>query len=194
MKFPIDSEYQDISFIPPFGTEGESGRNSIELVLQTRDPNINSDLAWSDEKVLASGILGAPAPVSPMPPVVSPVGAVVTPSVVIRPNVTSVRISRATRAESEIRRQGPQIGSVVDLGRIESGVVVDVGVVGTMFDPVIWQTTVTVPNVGNKPARIAVREYERYYTDRTVPERRGSSTYRRRVVEERLVYTAFFDL
>jgi hypothetical protein len=203
MKFPIDSEYQDISFIPPFGTEGESGRNSVELVLQTRDPNIDSDLAWSDEKVLASGILGAPAPASPVPPVVSAVDRVLTSSVTVQPRVTSVtvqpreasvRISRATRAGSERRRQGPQIGSVVDLGRVDAGVVVDIGHIGTMFDPVIWQTTVTVPNVGNKPARIVVREYERYYTDRTVPEGRGSSTYRRRVVEERLVYTAFFDL
>lgn len=48
--------------------------------------------------------------------------------------------------------------------------------------------------VGNKPARIVVREYERYYTDRTVHEHRAGATRRRRVVEERLVYTAFFSL
>jgi hypothetical protein len=53
---------------------------------------------------------------------------------------------------------------------------------------------VTLPNVGDKPARLAVREYERYYTDRTVPEFRAGAVRQRRVVEERLVYTAFFDL
>jgi len=48
--------------------------------------------------------------------------------------------------------------------------------------------------VSGKPARLAVREYERYYTDRTIPESRGGATHKRRVVEERLVYTAFFNL
>jgi len=48
--------------------------------------------------------------------------------------------------------------------------------------------------VGGKPARLVVREYERYYTDRTIPEVRGGVTHKRRVVEERLVYTAFFNL
>ena len=34
----------------------ETGRNKVELVLQTRDPAIDSDLAWRDERVLASGL------------------------------------------------------------------------------------------------------------------------------------------
>ena len=45
-----------------------------------------------------------------------------------------------------------------------------------------------------KPARLVVREYERYDTDRTIPEFRAGATGKRRVVEERLVYTAFFGL
>jgi len=39
-----------------------------------------------------------------------------------------------------------------------------------------------------------VREYERYYTDSTVPEQRAGAVRQRRVVEERLVYSAVFDL
>jgi hypothetical protein len=70
---------------------------------------------------------------------------------------------------------------------------VDDVVVGPIFDPALWQTTVTLPDTAGKPARLAVREFERYYTDRTIPEQRGG-TQQRRVVEERLVYTAFFTL
>jgi hypothetical protein len=187
MMFPIDSEYQDISFVPPFGASGESGRNSVELVLQTRDPNIDSDLAWSDAQVLASSVLGTPAPPSPIPPVVSPVGSVVggVPSVA-RPTVTPGRGAAPARRD-------PSAGTAVDLGRLEAPVV-EIGPIGTLIDPVVWEATVTLPNVGNKPARLAVREYERYYTDRTVPQKRGDQTFRRRVVEERLVYTELFDL
>ncbi len=66
--------------------------------------------------------------------------------------------------------------------------------IGRQIDSVIWQSTVTLLEVGGKPARLVVREYERYYTDRTIPEVRGGVTHKRRVVEERLVYTAFFNL
>ncbi|PKP63561.1 MAG: hypothetical protein CVT86_04895, partial [Alphaproteobacteria bacterium HGW-Alphaproteobacteria-8] len=54
-KFPIDSEYTDVSF--RLG-EHETGLNRAELVLQTRDPAIASDLAWRDEKVLLDAPLG----------------------------------------------------------------------------------------------------------------------------------------
>ena len=201
MKFPRESEYQGISFPPPFGASGETGRNSIELVLQTREPNIDSDLAWSDVQTLASGVLGQPPAPAPQPPVVSTVGGV-TGSVlrpplpgstsVLRPNVTPGRITRQGSAGT--RPQNTTLGPTVDLGRIEAGAIVDIGPVGTMFDPAIWAATVKIPEVGDKPARIVVREYERYYTDRTVPENRAGATQRRRVVEERLVYTAFFSL
>ena len=67
-------------------------------------------------------------------------------------------------------------------------------VIGPIYDPALWQTTVTLPNTGGKPARVAVREFKRYYTDRTIPEVRAGATRQRRVVEERLVYTAFFNL
>ena len=43
MKWPLDSEYQDISFPPPLGQGGETGRNKVELVLQTRDPALDTD-------------------------------------------------------------------------------------------------------------------------------------------------------
>ncbi|HTE46975.1 MAG TPA: hypothetical protein VK636_17130, partial [Gemmatimonadaceae bacterium] len=74
------------------------------------------------------------------------------------------------------------------------GQVTDIGGILEVLDPAIWQTTVTLPDVGGKPARLVVREYERYFTDHTIPEVRAGATHLRRVVEERLVYTAMFDL
>lgn len=66
--------------------------------------------------------------------------------------------------------------------------------IAPLLDPTVWQATVTMPATGSQPARLVVREFERYYTDRTVPDRRGAQTYRTRVVEERLVYSEFFPL
>ncbi len=111
-------------------------------------------------------------------------------------------VQRAASATATVRdRLGRRVDltTSVDLGAV--GANVDIAIGGTtapaiidLIDPPLWKTTVTLPGTGDKPARVAVREYERYYTDRTVPERKGNRTHRRRVVEERLVYTAFFDL
>ncbi|MCG6875314.1 MAG: hypothetical protein LJE97_09520, partial [Betaproteobacteria bacterium] len=190
MKWPLDSEYQDVSFIPPFGQSGESGRNRVELVLQTRDPNLDTDLAWSDVKVLSSSV---PTPVS---------GGLVFGAVeAVQPSAQPVR--RAASGTATVRdRLGRRIdlGTAVNLGSVGADMSSAIGgdISATSFvdlvDPAIWKATVTLPDSGGKPARVAVREYERYYTDRTVPEKRGGQTFRRRVVEERLVYTAFFDL
>jgi hypothetical protein len=180
MQFPLDSEYQDISFIPLPGQATETGRNKVELVLQTRDPALDSDLAWSDVKVLASSLLAPASAVTT--PVLQPAGPITAP--VVRPTTV------AAPGPATVQRLAE---------RIELATAVNVGVVGPidvgrLIDPVIWQTTVTLPDVAGKPARLAVREYERYYTDRTIPEVRAGATRKRRVVEERLVYTAFFNL
>ena len=62
-----------------------------------------------------------------------------------------------------------------------------------LFDPALWKGTVSLPAL-NKPSRLAIREFKRYYSDRTVPEHQGGRTLQRRVVEERLVYAEFFAL
>jgi hypothetical protein len=190
MKWPLDSEYQDVSFIPPFGIGGETGRNKVELVLQTRDPNLDTDLAWSDLKVLASSMV---APVSGGGLVLGTAGAA---PLGLQP------VQRGASATATVRdRLGRRVDltTSVNLGAV--GANVDIAIGGTtgpafvdLIDPPLWKTTVTLPGTGDKPARVAVREYERYYTDRTVPETRGNRAHRRRVVEERLVYTAFFEL
>jgi len=62
-----------------------------------------------------------------------------------------------------------------------------------LIDPTLWTGSVTLPALTG-PSRLAVREFERYYSDRTVPEQRGNQRLQRRVVEERLVYAEFFAL
>jgi hypothetical protein len=209
MQWMLDSQYLDVSFVPPFGL-GETGRNKVDLVLQTRDPAIESDLAWTDASVLGSTIVApAGAVLEPVPfPVPFPVLSESDPgttrpgpasSTTLQPGRTvDLRMSGDTPAsvrDSLGRRL--DFASAVDLGNItvaESPNAVDTGILGPIVDPAIWETTVTLPNVSDKPARLVVREYERYYTDRFVPEMVGGTMRQRRVVEERLVYTAFFDL
>lgn len=189
MKWPLDSEYQDISFPPPLGQGGETGRNKVELVLQTRDPALDTDLAWSDLKVLASSLL---APAAAVPgPVVQPVSPVVTTTgrraAAAPAAIVPERLGEKMALAAPVRPGAPGVGAI-DVGGIGG---IDIG---RLIDSVIWQSTVTLLEVGGKPARLVVREYERYYTDRTIPEVRGGVTHKRRVVEERLVYTAFFNL
>jgi hypothetical protein len=62
-----------------------------------------------------------------------------------------------------------------------------------LIDSALRSGSVTLPAL-IRPSRLAIREFERYYSDRSVPEQRGNQTLQRRVVEERLVYAEFFAL
>ena len=198
MLFSVDSAYIGISFPPLLGQQPESGRNKVELVIQTRDLAIDSDLAWTDLKILASSLVP--------PPMTSGIGR--------PPGAITARRSTAPATVRDGLGQRMEFSQSVNLGPVTAvaagaagtsaggsavepaavAVPVDDVVVGPIFDPALWQTTVTLPDTAGKSARVVVREFERYYTDRTIPEVRGGGTQQRRVVEERLVYTAFFTL
>ena len=76
-----------------------------------------------------------------------------------------------------------------------TGVITLTPIIATnILDPAIWNVSVDLTNTGGKPARLMLREFERYYTDRTVGEKRGTTIYQRRFVEERLVYASIFDI
>jgi hypothetical protein len=185
LQFGLDSPYIGISFPPLPGQAVETGRNRVELVLQTRDTAIASDLAWSDVSVLASSVVPQAVQTGSLPGggIAQPVTSPGTP--------TTIRDGLARRlAPSTAIDHGPS--RAVD--QPIAGPLVDSERIGPLADPAIWEATVTIPDAAGKPARVAVREFERYYTDRTVPEVRAGATRRRRVVEERLVYTAFFNL
>jgi hypothetical protein len=100
------------------------------------------------------------------------------------------RVDLATAVD--LGRRVPRAGGVdVTSVAVREGLELNLG---ALLDPAVWESTVALPDTGGRKARVVVREYERYYTDRTVPEVGAGATRRRRVVEERLVYTAFFDL
>lgn len=188
-----DSAHIGISLIPQPGTEIESGRNRIELVLQSRDPQIDSDLAWSDVKVLASGLAlppGATVDRVPGGVFVSPAGSssghaakASAPSIKVKPSVVPTN----TKPFTVLDRLG-------EIQRFERELNVTLPPVFELFDPAIWQGRATFSATDPAPYRLVVREFERYYTDRTIPERHGNRVLQRRVVEERLVYTEFFPI
>ena len=91
--------------------------------------------------------------------------------------VVETRAGRSVTLDATLRRNLGAIGSVTSL-----------------LDPAIWNVSEDLMNTGNKPARLMLREFERYYTDRTVGEKRGSTTVQRRFVEERLVYACVYEL
>ncbi|WP_119419141.1 hypothetical protein [Desertibaculum subflavum] len=185
MKFPVDSEYQDISFIQ--GAH-ETGRNRVELVLQTRDPAIDSDLAWSDTATLGNAIVGeGDSGTNPGGIFAEPFVAAAATRVVQPRAGSAVRLASEVELQAAVGIRDRVAGGPVVAGPIVTGPIVT-------LDPPIWTATVTVPGTGGKPGRLVLREFERYYTDRTVPENRAGAVRRRRVIEERLVYAAIFDL
>lgn len=183
MRLINDSAHVGISLIPKPGTEIESGRNRVELVLQTRDPQIDSDLAWSDVQVLASGLALPPgATVDRVPGGVFS-GAAGTATA--QPQPTAVPMH--TKPVTVLDRLG-------EIQRFDREINVTLPPVFELFDPAIWQGRATFSATDPLPYRLVLREFERYYTDRTVPERHGDKVLARRVVEERLVYTEFFPV
>lgn len=205
-----DGPYTNVSVVPPPGAALESGRNRVELVLQTRDPAIDSDLAWSDMSTLASSL--AVPPGGKVDTNGSPIFQVHAVPVADTPVTRPGRLGDPITFDTKVQRKASAgVSAGMSTGAItnaKSSVPITVaGTVPTtvpnipvipippgLFDPVIWQAGVPLPDVGGKPARLVLREFERYYTDRTVPEQHGSSTWRRRVVEERLVYAEIFPL
>ena len=207
MTYTNDSAHLGISFVPAPGTQLESGRNKFELVLQTRSAAIDSDLAWSDAQTLASALAVPPgASVETVPgPLPRGTGAQALPSLfdeAAQPAPTQVTrsgsLGELQRFEDRLAldTDGARAGSsTLQASTITSATsVVQPGIVqAERLDPVIWQASVTVPAFSGE-GRLVLREFERYYTDRTIPDRRGDNTYRKRVVEERLVYSEFFPL
>ena len=88
------------------------------------------------------------------------------------------------------------LGGTANTGLIgQTGQVGQVGEIPGMFDPAVWSQKVRLPlPMPNFKHRLMLREFERFYTDRTVPEQSTSGPRRRVVVEERLVYAEVFAL
>jgi hypothetical protein len=190
---PADSPYASapLGRVPP-GMTVEMGDNRVELVLQTRDPAIDSDLAWRDEGVLATG------PAQPGS------GILVRPRVVPGPAqpesdsqiVVDLRSGPGVRFDRSEPRDLNGQGGLVD--KLDGPSAVLPGSILPLLDPAFWEKRVTLPADAQGPlARLVLREFERYYSDQSVQEARLSlqqNAPRRRVVNERLVYAEYFTL
>ena len=182
MQFPVDSEYQDISIIPG---PHETGRNRVELVLQTRDPAIDSDLAWEDSSILASHVVGAEANSSSSGILLEPIGlgASVRDRTAIR-----TRMAKAVR-EAAVKSFETRSGGTVRLDpSIELERIPGIDVPTFELDPPFWEASVTIGPAGDRPRRLMLREFERFYSDHTKSEQKAGATRQRRVIEERLVF------
>lgn len=199
MRLHNDSAHLGISLIPSPGTALEAGRNRVELVLQRRDPSIDSDLAWSDVSVLASGIAqpgGAPTDIANPGAFVVNAGSGSAASSGATASVAAPAASGGVAAKSVTSVSGTAVMRPDRLGQLHrfEPELIAVPPVFELVDPAIWTGRGAMPAASTAPQRLVLREYERYYADRTVPEKRGNQTLRRRVVEERLVYTEFIPL
>jgi hypothetical protein len=211
-----ESPYADMSPRPGFGSTGETGRNRVELVLQTRDPALDSDLAWTDSAVLGSGLVGtAPADGPGLGPIpINPIGPPVVPPEVLNPGGTvqpvnplqdvpvRTRAGRTLRFDRTVPRDAtPRIASALAAPTTMTtrggpiGELAGLSPRWPLIDPPVWSLAATLPPLPtDRPARLMVREFERFYTDRTVPENTSGMVHRRVVVEERLVYAEVFSL
>jgi hypothetical protein len=182
MRFPNESEYLDISYLQGLH---ETGRNRMELVLQTRDPQLDSDLAWEDESILVSEIVGGP----------SAGGIGYDPVGVFQPAIKALRqqLDRSAPARGRIERAAAALephSTVIE--RIDLSEIIGERQ-GPQFDPPFWEFSASLGRTGRGPRRLMLREFERFYTDRGVTDVRKRG-HIRRVVEERLVYAETFDL
>jgi hypothetical protein len=62
------------------------------------------------------------------------------------------------------------------------------------LDPPFWQASVTLAPAGDRPRRLMLREFERFYSDHIQPQQAAGATRQRRVIEERLVFADIIAL
>jgi hypothetical protein len=204
IKFSLDGAYQGVPAAPT--TDPEEGRNRVELVLQTRDPAIDSDLAWEDTAILASHVVGKEPPAPPPPPVAAPAPqvsaqkAAAQPSPAVRPQVremlkSSASFSMLSAVKVETRASGTvRLESTVDLTKVITTLPDINQDLPVFIDPAFWDATANLPaSTGNKPRRLMLREFERFYSDHVVSEPATVPRYHR-IIEERLVFADIIPL
>lgn len=188
MKFPVDSEYQDISFVTG---PHETGRNRVELLLQTRDPAIDSDLAWEDSIILASHVVGDEANGSSSGLLLEPIDLGASARERTAAKTRLVKAAQAAAGRTVETRAGGtvRLDPSIELGRIPG-----IDIPTFQLDPPFWEAAVTLAPGGDRPRRLMLREFERFYSDDVLPERKAGATRQRRVIEERLIFADIIPL
>lgn len=172
------------------GPNLEDGRNRMEAVLQRQSLDFEGDLGWQDVQVLGSQLVG---------------GDAASRSLVLKtleapaPKRVSETVVHQTRGGETLRfdRLGEQLQPVPGLKDVivgPVGPIGPIGPIGPLLDPPIWSHSGPMPSLASGwRYRVLLREFERYYTDRTVPDPRNAN-WRRLVVEERLTYAEAFGV
>jgi hypothetical protein len=171
----------------PEATPSESGRNRVELVLQTRNLLLDSDLAWEDTAVLVSQVIGAKArdvlkttqPGSGQKKdetinVKARTGDIV--SLISPLELNKLQQMRVTSGEgtSVVRDSKPQL-TIKPAPQIPE-----------LLEQPFWEASATLPAAsGNRTRRLMLREFERFYQNAS-----GDS----RKIEERLVFADIIEL
>ncbi|MEE2729981.1 MAG: hypothetical protein VYA55_04125 [Pseudomonadota bacterium] len=180
MKYSVDNAFLGES---PVGTNQEYGRNRFELVLQTRDPALNSDMAWEDDAVLYSDSVAQNLP-----------GARASGTAVAQSGQGIAQAAGRGDVERLVKVLDGELASVAGRtvrAKVDADITISQGLAETLalLDPLIWQAAVDIPQ-RTRPSRLQLREFERFYSDHTVPD----GTVQRRVVEERMVFSTELEL
>ena len=150
------------------------GQNSVELVLQTRDPQIDSDLSWRDTKIY-----------KPEDYIISDG---IKPHVVER--LKDSIINMKTLAGSTV-----QLDSIVNLNELQQMLKTDLNIEFqkgkieieklAFEEKPFWEATVKLPasDKTNAPRRLMIREFERFYKNAKTKE-----------IGERLVFAEIINL
>ncbi|EHR71494.1 hypothetical protein BurJ1DRAFT_2666 [Burkholderiales bacterium JOSHI_001] len=181
-----ESPLANASVVADFtGTQLEDGRNRLEAVLQRQALDMAGDLGWQDVQQLGSHLVGGDAATRALPEDLA------------LPRAPD-EVMRRTRGGATLRfdrlEQLKPVGGVLATaasGSVTSAVVVSPGL---FLEQPIWSHAAALPALtAGFRHRVLLREFERYYTDRTVPDPRNAA-WRRLLVEERLVYAESFAL
>jgi len=173
----------------------EKGRNRVELVLQTRDPKIDSDLSWRDTKILVGGsdTIGLKSIVVEQ----------------VKDTPISVKTGAGTTVQldskltlSKLQQLKPNLSKEIQVQETDK---LRIQPVDIILEKPFWEVTATLPEPTKQsmpklpasklpvpvdkdataPRRLMIREFERFYKNA------GTET---REIGERLVFADIIDL
>ncbi len=182
-----------LSFSPSIPT-GDAHKNRIEAVLQTRDAQIDSDLAWHD--VPGTAVWADATPQGGAPSVLTPVtdlGVALGATSVASPRLeeTGVFAVAGTAPSRPTLLAGVVLGAA---GGVTAAQVEITPGASAQLAPIFDRSVAIPANLADQPLRLMVREYERYYSDRIERANLGGTPHDRIAVDERLVYAEIIPL
>ena len=146
------------------------GRNRVEIVLQTRNRLLDSDLAWEDTAVLASQVIGGPVQAF-----TNPVRAGDTASLLSPLELDKLRQMQAIVSEEASSNRASKMPFPLQPAPLTP----------EMIEQPFWEATVQLPVRVVGARRLMLREFERYYQYAT------DTSFK---IEERLIFADIIEL